>query len=583
MTSTTKILIAVILFSTNFLCVQSLIYETMQTLGSSNLKSTKTTKQSSVPWKHLFLSSHTFKHGGMDGDASGIKLAFKKLEKTVLPPAKLNKLRENLLVHPFKTWKLKHKFSSMKDIRIHEDKLYDVIENPMNERLKDKLYKVLKGQDVYLDIFGGSNSLGAGLHIDEGDRNGRYSKVILHWWSKTITPVTGSHLKVRQNAIGAISSCFFQFCFGSYIHKNPDLVIIELSINDVGKVPSNVNQSLPLEQFTRQVLTYSTEPAVVYVNLFDARFCAGNCDNLEDYGQDVLTSTYNITTLKWRKAVCPPNNAFNPCDFAASDQMHINQLAHGHISLMVINLFRKILLEHTSNVIGNPRVLLENRQTCVSHVKTSTFSSRDDIFTRVGKGKIFSSRYQRSGKTTLPRPVFLTQMTKIIAEPLCCTNYVPQTRHAKHLRNNLNVVIIQTKGFHVEDSKIGRKCIKPPCQYDKYTNWTGEDVDARMTISFIIPNNSFSQCPMKSQSCKRARSVGVAFRTCVRCGGADMWVDKDYENKQFVPMKFGYGLTRIVMLAFHVQPGSHSINIKITKKGTISINAVIVGPSDGPY
>ena len=66
---------------------------------------------------------------------------------------------------------------------------------------------------------------------------------------------------------------FFQFCFGSYIHKNPDLVFIELSVNDMRKVPPNVNKSLPLEQFTRQVLTYSTEPAVVYVNLFHATYC----------------------------------------------------------------------------------------------------------------------------------------------------------------------------------------------------------------------------------------------------------------------------------------------------------------------
>ena len=211
MTSTTKTLVVVILFLTYFLCVQSLIYE--NALGSLDLKSTKSTKQSSVPLKYLFLSSHTSKRGEMNGDDSssiGINLPSKS---TVLPPAILNRLRKHLLVHPFKTWKLKHKFSSMKDIRIHEDKLYDVIENPMNERLKDKLYKVLKGQDVYLDIFGGSNSLGAGLHIDEGDRNGRYSKVILHWWSKTITTLTGSHLKVRQIAKGAVSSDFFSILF----------------------------------------------------------------------------------------------------------------------------------------------------------------------------------------------------------------------------------------------------------------------------------------------------------------------------------------------------------------------------------
>ena len=582
MTSTTARSIAVNLFLSHFLSVQSLIFKNSPLLGSLNLKSSISTKQSSIPWKHLFSFSHASKREGMNRDNSssnGIKLLS---NNTFLLPAILNKLRKNLLVHPFKTWKLKHKFSSMKDIRVHEDKLYDLIENPMNERLKDKLYKVLKGEDVYLDVFGGSNSLGAGLQKDEGDIDGRYAKVITHWWNKIITPVTGSHLKFRQTAMGGTSSEYFQFCFGSYIHENPDLVFIEMSVNDMRPLPAKVNKSLPLEQFTRQVLTYTTEPAVVYVNLFHGKFCSGNCDNLEDYGQDILSSTYNITTLKWRKAVCTPDNAFNPCDFIASDQIHISQLAHGHISLMVINLFRKILLQHVTNVTGNSRASREKKQTRASHVKTFMLFSRDTIFAHVQKGKSFYSGYQLSRKLILPRPVFITQIAKTFSKPLCWTTLVPRAGSAKDLRSNLNVTMTQANGFYEKDTRIGVKCIKPPCRTDGYTNWIGESIGANMTLSFTIPDNSSCKWPMKSKSA-RARSVGVAFRTCIRCGGADMWVDEEYENKKFVTMRFHYGRTNIAMLAFHVKPGPHSIHMKITKKGTVSVIAVIVGPTDGPY
>ena len=159
---------------------------------------------------------------------------------------------------------------------------------------------------------------------------------------------------------------------------------------------------------------------------------------------------------------------------------------------------------------------------------------------------------------------------------------MPIAGHAKHLRNDLNVVVTQTKGFHVEDSKIGRKCIKPPCQYDKYTNWTGENVGANMTLSFTIPDNSSSQWQIKSQS-KSARCIAVSFWTCPVCGAAHMWVDQNYKEKKFVNMKFGHMRATMAILAFHVKPGPHFINIEIIQKGHVSIFAIMIGPPDGPY
>ena len=208
-----------------------------------------------------------------------------------------------------------------------------------------------------MDVFGGSNTVGAGPKKDEGDIEGRFSKVITHWWNKTITPITGSKLKLREIAMGGTSSEFFQFCFGSYIHEKLDLVFIEMAVNDMRELPSNANKSLPLEQMTRQLLAYPTEPALVYINLFKGS--NEGCTNIEDYGQDLLTDTYNITSLKWRNAVCfgnARNKLKSPCELICSDKLHINQLGHAHISLMVINLFRKIVLDHISSVITNSRV-----------------------------------------------------------------------------------------------------------------------------------------------------------------------------------------------------------------------------------
>ena len=60
----------------------------------------------------------------------------------------------------------------------------------------------------------------------------------------------------------------------------------------------------------------------------------------------------------------------NPCDqFIAVDGIHVNQLAHAHISLMVINLFRKILFDHLLSEITNSLVLHGNKNMCLSYDK----------------------------------------------------------------------------------------------------------------------------------------------------------------------------------------------------------------------
>ena len=459
----------------------------------------------------------------------------------------LKALKNALLVHPFKIWKLRDKFSSMEDIRIHEDKLQTAIDKQSNERLTHKLYKVLRGEDVFLDVFGGSNTVGSGLKKDEGDVEGRYTGVITHWWNKTITPITGSHLKLRQIALGGTSSEFFQFCFVSYIHKILDLVFIEMSVNDNRKLPFNTNKSLPLEQLTRQLLMYPTEPALIYINLFKGVFCNKRCTNLEDYGQDILTDTYNITSLKWRNAVCfqdtRKNVKLNPCRLISSDGYHINQLGHAHISLMVINLFRKILLNQISSV--------------------NTLLYHKNIL---------------STKIPLPSPFFIDKTTKIISEPLCWTNVFPNYDRTADVKNNLDVILKKTKGFYQEKTKLAEESNNSLDRLDAYISWSGKTLGANMRLFFTVPGKNSSQ-----NIENRTRSVAVGIRTCWNCGAADMWLDSDYEYKKFVNTKLHHERTSMTILAVNVEPGGHTVNVEIVKAGKVSIVAIAVGPSDGPY
>jgi hypothetical protein len=156
-----------------------------------------------------------------------------------------------------------------------------------------------------------------------------------------------------------------------------------------------------------------------------------------------------------------------------SDKWHINQLGHAHISLMVINLFRKIVLDHISSVITNSRVTIWKKPTRVSGENESM---------RVHRGITFSTRNRflrglLRHKIALPRPVFIDKTTKIISKPLCWTKLTPNYHRINDVKNNLNVVRTKTKSFYLENAKIGGKCNKPPCRVDAYRSWTGKTVE----------------------------------------------------------------------------------------------------------
>lgn len=462
-------------------------------------------------------------------------------KETSLHPSTLNALRKTLTVHPFKTWRLKNKISSMKDLQIDENKLYAAIYNGWNERLTYKLHKVFHGGDVYLDVFGGSNTVGGALVKDKGDIDGRYTKVIEDWWGESITPITGSQLKLRQIAIGGTSSEFFQYCYASYAHKQLDLVFIEMAVNDAKRIlPGNANKSLPLEQFTRQILTYQTEPAVVYVNLFSGDTCKKSCANLEDYGLGVLSNVYNITSLSWRDAVCSEKAGNVPtdhCKFIASDGAHVNQIGHAHISLMIIKLFQRILLKQIASV----------------------------------------TRVSRSGNSRqkIPPPVFIQKQTNIISKPLCWTQLSKNI--TKVLRNNLDVAVTKTKGFFPKTTHF-RKCKYAWCRTYAYTSWTGRTVGSNITFSFTIPGGD-----SRADGSKTRRSIAIALRTLWTYGAANVWLDDDYKNKKFVNTKFLWGRTIVRILALRVRSGHHRVHVEIAREGEVPIVGIMIGPKDGPY
>lgn len=458
----------------------------------------------------------------------------------------LKLLRKALLVHPFKTWKFKDRFRSMSDLGIHEVQLHDIIANKWNKRLKHKLHKVLNGKNIHLAIIGGSNSAGGGIQEDEGGTEGIFFRVISDWWRKTITPVTGSRLKMRQIAMGGTGSDFFQYCYKAYIQENVDIVLLEMSVNDLKQLPPSVNLSLPIEQLTRQLLKFPTQPAVIYVNLLSGRTYHQGCVNLEDFGQHLLSDVYDITTFSWRDAVCPMidgefRSPLTSCGVVCKDGHHINQLGHAHISLMFINLLRDQILDSLARELGK------------------------------GSREVFDDYMH------LPEPVFITSHNKIITSPICWTTISPNYKNFT-IQNNIDVGVMENYGFdYLHDAKIGGKChMGRSCRGDAYSGWTGEDVGAYLTLSFTVP-------ALEHKRGLRSRSVVFATRTCSHCGAAAIWLDDDYDKRRFVNAKSSFFQTSMEIIALRVNPGDHTMSVRVVGEGKVTIVGVMLGPPDGPY
>ena len=453
----------------------------------------------------------------------------------------LEKFSDRLRINPAKIWSLKHRFKSGQDLGINESKLSTFIDYPYSERLVGKLYKVLKGESVQLTVIGGSNSGGAGVQEDEpGGAQGIFSLVITDWWAKEITPLTGSELELTLVSIGGTSSDFYQYCHHGYVKNNPDLVILESSVNDLNVRTQfrNVNRSLALEQLTRQLLSYPSQPALIYVNLYHGDYHRSGCKNLDDYGQRALSRAYKITSVRWRDLVCPlaVGNVREPLtglDVLCRDEDHVNLLGHAQVSLMLINMIRKALLQ-----------IITNRE----KVRHSSLAQ------------------------ALPKPVYIKTADKIISNPHCWTTITPN--YQNKIKNNLDIKVVQNKMFvYWPLIRMGYRCDPPRvCRTDAYSGWVGSTVGATLIVSFTVPRVA-----------PDTRSVVFATRTCSYCGKAKVWIDNDFENGRIVDAKIDMAQTSVNVIALRVNPGVHTLTISVLEPANVTVAGVMLGPPDGPY
>lgn len=258
-------------------------------------------------------------------------------------------------------WLYKDLFKTPQDIGISKDLLNNAMPNFGNEeRLKQILVKALSGESVELAVIGGSISRGAPFS-ERGQGFRVYFNEVVHWWSKTFQPVTGSTLTAESISLGGIGTDYYSYCLSTHMSENDRAKIFlwELSANDRGRYDNKqFPKAQPLEQLTRNILNRRSKPALLYLNFFRGNdFIQGRCMNFEDEGGLKIAKHYKITSISWRDFVCERmktkqllNDLFSFDKLFSSDRLHPSILGHAQMAYMIINYlktsFARMLRQH---------------------------------------------------------------------------------------------------------------------------------------------------------------------------------------------------------------------------------------------
>lgn len=411
-------------------------------------------------------------------------------------------------------------------------------------RLKNVLKKALRGEDINLLAIGGSNSAGGKLGLDEKSFDGLYFKVFAKWWNTTFGKATKSFVKELELTIGSTGSPFFAFCYETFIAEGEkiDIVLIEISINDC-----RFKTAKHLEQLTRQVLKYPSEPAILYINLIGSLGFKNKprnpmCRNLETFGQTELARHYQITSFTLKEIFCRKNEKGQwkliLTNMAASDGNHIGLKANALVASLMIK-----------------------------HVRSVTKELMNDVYNATDQVA------RRNESSTLPKFLLIAQESTALKKPLCWTGKTPNAFKKVH-HPNLQIKVINNVSFspcfQVRGKELNVKSLSKELRTDSQGGWCAWNRSSILQLKIYVPM-------MAVDSFLKSRSVIVLSRF-YSAGQAEIWIDNN-EDKA-VKIDSNWVFDRYDTIATRVNPGYHTLTVRTLNDGKLMVSGVLVGPPD---
>ncbi|KAJ2962136.1 hypothetical protein NQZ79_g2580 [Umbelopsis isabellina] len=202
-----------------------------------------------------------------------------------------------------------------------------------NRRLREKIAKAQRGEDIRMAVVGGSVSAGHTLN----DWRNIYFYRFLDWWNQQFPD---GHHEIFQGAVPATDSGYYAYCFDKHIPKDVDIVFVEFSLNDASALPcelakqGSIVQAKMMESLVRNLLRLPRKPAVIMTSVFSY--------NVNEYldGQEShlpISNYYDLPHISMKNALFDHLNR-HPDDLRDklyNDGHHLSEWGHQLLSDLV--------------------------------------------------------------------------------------------------------------------------------------------------------------------------------------------------------------------------------------------------------
>jgi lysophospholipase L1-like esterase len=194
-------------------------------------------------------------------------------------------------------------------------------------RLQRLIQKGRAGSPVTLAAIGGSITQGAGAtSISQC-----YASLVQDWWNTTF-PSSASTL--INAGIGATGSDYGSLRVQrDVLSKNPDLVIIEFAVNDLG---NEAGLSDTYEGVVRQVLDAPSHPAVILLFMMEYGLPVVESNMTAQSWQSAIGTNYNVPMVSYFDAIGPElTNGNITLSEITADNVHPTDLGHAYAAQFI--------------------------------------------------------------------------------------------------------------------------------------------------------------------------------------------------------------------------------------------------------
>ncbi len=202
------------------------------------------------------------------------------------------------------------------------DKMYGraILSEGNTARLAAAMKKAENGEAVTVGVIGGSITQGSSATNTENCYASRFFK----WWKDKFA---GAEINTVNAGIGGTDSYLgVHRVDDQLLNANPDVVIVEFSVNDSDKTMNKYSY----DSLVRKILSHESNPAVIL--LFTTQ---ENGTSLQDVHKEIGTA-YDLPMISYREAVYPEVEAgtINWKDISP-DNIHPNDVGHDIIGQLL--------------------------------------------------------------------------------------------------------------------------------------------------------------------------------------------------------------------------------------------------------